>query len=221
MATFGVPPRKAEPELAPRPSAAGTFPHSCRTSVPLGLSTTGVGTGQIHQHVTPHSYPLVHMFVLGIDPGLTRTGYGVATRDGGRVKAIAAGVIRTTAGDAIEQRLATLARELRAVIAEHKPTAVALETVFTNRNRQTAISVGRASGVALLVSGEAGIPVTEYTPTAIKLAVTGSGSADKAAMQQMVARRYGLNEAPRPADAADALGIALCHLQSINLKQTS
>ncbi len=175
----------------------------------------------MHSDVTPPSYPLVHMFVLGIDPGLTRTGYGVATRHGGRMEAIAAGVIRTSADDPLEIRLATLARELRAVISEHRPVAVALETVFTNRNRQTAISVGRASGVALLVSGEAGIPVTEYTPTAIKLAVTGSGSADKAAMQQMVARRYGLKEAPSPADAADALGIALCHLQSINLKRSS
>ena len=161
------------------------------------------------------------MFVLGIDPGLTRTGYGVATRQGGHVRAVAAGVIRTTAGDPIEVRLAALAHELRSVISEHEPTAIALETVFTNRNRQTAISVGRASGVALLVAGEAGIPVTEYTPTAIKLAVTGSGSADKEAMQTMVARRYSLKEAPRPADAADALGIALCHLQSINLRQSS
>jgi crossover junction endodeoxyribonuclease RuvC len=161
------------------------------------------------------------MFVLGIDPGLTRTGYGVASRDGGRVRAVAAGVIRTTAGDPIEVRLATIAHELRAVISEYAPTVIALETVFTNRNRQTAISVGRASGVALLVAGEVGIPVTEYTPTAIKLAVTGSGSADKAAMQQMVARRYGLNEAPKPADAADALGIALCHLQSIDLRRSS
>ena len=161
------------------------------------------------------------MFVLGIDPGLTRTGYGVATRGGGRVRAVAAGVIRTSSDDSIERRLATLAHELRAVIEEHQPASVALETVFTNRNRQTAISVGRASGVALLVAGEAGIPVTEYTPTAIKLAVTGSGSADKEAMQLMVARRYGLKEAPKPADAADALGIALCHLQSINLRQSS
>jgi crossover junction endodeoxyribonuclease RuvC len=161
------------------------------------------------------------MFVLGIDPGLTRTGYGVACRDSGRMTAIAAGVIRTSANDPLEARLAVLARELRSVIAEHQPKAVALETVFTNRNRMTAISVGRASGVALLVAGEAGLPVTEYTPTAIKLAVTGSGTADKAAMQQMVARRYGLKEAPRPADAADALGIALCHLQSINLERSS
>ena len=184
-------------------------------------SPTAWGTFQIRQPVTPVSYPLVHMFVLGIDPGLTRTGYGVATRRGGRITAIAAGVIRTSSDDPIEHRLAVLAQELRSVIEEHEPTAVAVETVFTNRNRQTAIGVGRASGVALLVAGEAGIPVTEYTPTAIKLAVTGSGSADKEAMQLMVARRYGLREAPRPADAADALGIALCHLQSINLRQSS
>lgn len=159
------------------------------------------------------------MFVLGIDPGLTRTGFGVATRRGS-FTAIAAGVIRTSPDDPLEQRLASLARELRTVIAEHEPSEMAMETVFTNRNRRTAMSVGRASGVALLVAGEAGISVTEYTPTAIKLAVTGSGSADKGAMQQMVTQRFRLKAGPPSADAADALGVALCHLQSLRLERS-
>jgi crossover junction endodeoxyribonuclease RuvC len=88
-----------------------------------------------------------------------------------------------------------------------------VETIFTNRNLQTAISVGRASGIALLVAGEAGIPVFEYVPTAIKAAVTGDGSANKGQVQAMVARLLRLDDAPKPADAADALAIALCHLR--------
>ncbi len=160
------------------------------------------------------------MFVLGIDPGLTRTGFGIATRHGS-LTAIAAGVIRTAPDEPLERRLALLAGELRAVIAEHEPTEMAMETVFTNRNRMTAMSVGRASGVALLVAGECGLAVTEYTPTAIKLAVTGSGTADKTAMQRMVAQRFGLKSAPPSADAADALGVALCHLQSLRLERSS
>ena len=161
------------------------------------------------------------MFVLGIDPGLTRTGFGLVRRSGGRVEAVGAGVLSTEPGKAISVRLTDLANGLRSVIDEYQPDEMALETVFTNRNRATAISVGRASGVALLVAGEAGLSVTEYTPTAIKLAVAGSGTADKEAMQQMVGRRLGLRSAPKPADAADALGIALCHIQSIQFQRIS
>lgn len=171
--------------------------------------------------VPPGFYPVVHMFVLGIDPGLTRTGFGLVRRGGGRVEAIGAGVISTLPSEPVSVRLGHLAEGLRSVIAEHQPDEVALETVFTNRNRATAISVGRASGVALLVADEAGLSVTEYTPTAIKLAVAGSGTADKKAMQEMVGRRLGLRTAPKPADAADALGIALCHLQSIQFERIS
>lgn len=160
------------------------------------------------------------MFVLGIDPGLTRTGFGIAARQGS-LTAVAAGVIRTSPGESLERRLASLAGELRDVIAEYEPDAMAMETVFTNRNRMTAMSVGRASGVALLVAGECGLTVTEYTPTAIKLAVTGSGTADKTAMQRMVAQRFGLKSSPPSADAADALGVALCHLQSLRLERSS
>ncbi len=161
------------------------------------------------------------MFVLGIDPGLTRTGFGLVRRSRGQIEAVGAGVIRTEASTPTPVRLAELHAGLRSVVADHGPTEMAIETVFTNRNRATAISVGRASGVAMLVAGEAGIPVTEYTPTAIKLAVAGSGRADKKAVQMMVGRRLGLREAPRPADAADALAIAICHLQSLDLSMRS
>ena len=157
------------------------------------------------------------MFVLGVDPGLTRTGFGLVRRGPGGIEAIGAGVIRTESSTPTAVRLAELCDGLRSVIADHGPTDMAIETVFTNRNRATAISVGRASGVAMLVAGEAGIPVTEYTPTAVKLAVAGSGRADKKAVQAMVGRRLSLREAPKPADAADALAIAICHLQSLHV----
>ncbi len=157
------------------------------------------------------------MFVLGIDPGLTTTGYGLVTRtaDGFRLRTF--GVIRTAAGDPIERRLLELHRDLSEVIDEHHPDAMAIEQVFTNRNLQTSIAVGRASGVALLAGATAGLPVHEYTPTQVKSAVAGYGKADKKQVQRMVMQRLDLHELPTPADAADALAVALCHLQAYRL----
>lgn len=157
------------------------------------------------------------MFVLGIDPGLTRTGYGLVCR-GKPHYAMAAGVLRTPAGTATPTRLAELYDDLVELMRSPRPDIVVVEKVFTNRNRQTAIDVGRASGVVLLVAAQAGVEVVEYTPTAIKLAVTGDGSAGKVQVQDMVARRLNLSEHPKPADAADALAVALCHLQSVRLR---
>lgn len=156
------------------------------------------------------------MFVLGIDPGLTVTGYGLVEGHP-RPAAVAAGVIRTDPGLPLGTRLAALHRDLTALIAEYRPEEVSLETVFTNRNLNTAISVGRASGVAILAAAQAGIEVTEYAPTAIKAAVTGDGSAGKAAVAAMVARLLRLADPPSPADAADGLAVALCHLRSAPL----
>ena len=155
------------------------------------------------------------MFVLGIDPGLTRTGYGIVRR-GHPPLASAAGVIRTASEDAAERRLAELHDDLMELIAEHDPSEMAIERVFTNRNLHTAISVSRASGVALLAAARHGIPVSEYTPTSVKLAVTGDGNADKRMVAEMVCRRLGLDRPPA-ADAADALAVALCHLQSVRV----
>jgi crossover junction endodeoxyribonuclease RuvC len=152
------------------------------------------------------------MFVLGIDPGLSTTGYG-AVESGHPPTAVMAGVIRTDPADPMPGRLAELHRGLSQVISETRPDVIALETVFTNRNLQTAISVGRASGVALLAAADAGIPVSEYVPTEVKSAITGDGNASKAQIQQMVARLLKLSVPPHPADAADALAIALCHLR--------
>ena len=158
-----------------------------------------------------------HMFVLGIDPGLSTTGYGIVEVAGVSMSAVTAGVVRTNPGDPIAHRLRELAEDLEAVIAEFEPVEAAIEEVFVNRNLQTATSVGRASGVAILLAARAGIPIAEYTPSAVKLAVTGNGSADKRQIQAMVARRLGLDSAPKPADAADALAIAICHTQSSRL----
>ena len=159
------------------------------------------------------------MFVLGIDPGLSVTGYGVIVARGERVQAVAAGALRTSPESPDATRLAELFRDLEKLLAEYRPAEVAVEQVFVNRNLQTATAVGRASGVFLLAAARAGLPVFEYTPSAVKLAVTGSGDAAKDRVQALVARRLGLGAAPQPADAADALAIALCHLQSSGLRR--
>jgi crossover junction endodeoxyribonuclease RuvC len=117
------------------------------------------------------------------------------------------------------ERLQELFLGLTQVIEEARPDAIALETVFTNQNLQTAISVGRASGVALLAAARAGVPVSEYAPTAVKAAVTGDGAASKSQIQTMVARLLRLTDPPKPADAADALAIALCHLRAAPLER--
>ncbi len=157
------------------------------------------------------------MFVLGIDPGLTRTGYGVVEASGWTHRAVTAGAIVTDRRAGLGARLVELHHDLRELIAEHSPSAVAVERVFVNQNLRTAMSVARASGVAVLAAAQAGIEVVEYTPSAIKMALVGYGSAPKDQVQKVVAMRLGLTTAPQPADAADALAIALCHLQSAPL----
>jgi crossover junction endodeoxyribonuclease RuvC len=159
------------------------------------------------------------MFVLGIDPGLTATGYGVVEVVEGVERAVAAGVVRTNRDLPTAERLVELAADLRDLVAEYRPATAAIEQVFVNRNTATAMAVGRASGVAILVLAEAGVAVGEYTPSGVKMALTGSGSADKQQMQRVVAMRLGLPEPPRPADAADALAVALCHLQHLPLQR--
>lgn len=154
------------------------------------------------------------MFVLGIDPGLTTTGYGVIETSGRTVSAVAAGVIRTDAGRSTAGRLAELHRDITDLVDEFPPATAAIEEVFVNRNRGTAMAVGRASGVIMLALQQAGISVTEYTPSAVKMALTGYGSADKQQVSDVVAMRLKLSVRPHPADAADALAIALCHMQA-------
>lgn len=156
--------------------------------------------------------------ILGIDPGLTVTGYGLVAA-GARPRAVSAGVIRTDASAPVERRLAVLYDEVTVLIESRRPQALAMETVFTNRNLQTAMSVGRASGVVMLAAARAGLAVSEYSPTAVKAAVTGDGSAAKEAVARMVARLLELARPPVPADAADALAVALCHLRARRIRE--
>ena len=159
------------------------------------------------------------MRVLGIDPGYSTTGFAVIDRSGGRLRAIAIGAIRTSADDSQAQRLSDLRRELAAIIDETHPECAAIERLFFNVNRRTAIAVGQASGVALATMGEAGLDVTEYTPLEVKQSVTGTGTAAKHQVQTMVAALLGLPRAPEPPDAADASALAICHLNRSGLSR--
>ena len=149
--------------------------------------------------------------VLGIDPGVSRCGYGVVRRDGSRLTATACGVIRTSPADPLPDRLAALAAELDALVAEMQPVAIAVERVLFQVNARTAMSVGQASGLALAIAGRERIPVVQYSPNEVKLAIAGDGGAGKEEVQEMVARLLHLSEVPRPPDAADALALAICH----------
>ena len=156
------------------------------------------------------------MRVLGVDPGLGRCGWAVLERRGARVAAAGYGTIHTD-GEQVAPRLAELAHRLRQVLATHRPEALAIERLFFNANVRTAMTVGQASGVALLVAAEHGLAVSAYTPPQVKQAVTGTGSAPKEQVGYMVKALLGLAELPTPADTADALAVALCHLHHAGL----
>lgn len=159
--------------------------------------------------------------ILGIDPGTATTGYGIVEEDGSQLKAIASGVIRTDADQPTPARLQSIYRQIKELAAKWQPTEAAIEELFFSRNVRTAMSVGQARGVAILALADTGLEVSEYTPLAIKQAVTGYGNADKTQMQEMVKMLLGLGEIPRPDDAADALAVAICHLHSARLKSLS
>ncbi len=153
------------------------------------------------------------MFVLGIDPGLTRTGYGIIEALRGDTRAVAAGLIRTDPGTSTADRLAELQKDIWDVLDDHPVDTAAIEQLFVNRNRGTAMAVARASGVVMAAIACRGVAVAEYTPSQMKLAVTGSGSADKTQLAAVIAMRLGVENVAGPADVADALGVALCHIQ--------
>lgn len=152
------------------------------------------------------------MRVLGIDPGTALLGYGVVAGTE-RPEALTYGVIRTAVGTPLEIRLVQLYEALASLMDEWSPDVVVLEQLFFARNVTTALSVGQARGVVLLLCGQRGLPVAEYTPAQVKQAVGGYGRAGKRQMQEMVRLLLGLPSIPQPDDAADALAIALCHLQ--------
>jgi crossover junction endodeoxyribonuclease RuvC len=161
------------------------------------------------------------MFVLGVDPGLTRCGYGLVRRSrerAGGFAAVAAGTLETAPSAPVEQRLHELWVGLDGLLAEYRPSVVAVERVFFQTNARTATGVAQASGIALACAASHGCEVAQYTANEVKLAVAGYGAATKAQVQAMVARQCGLAEPPSSPDAADALALALCHLVGAPLR---
>lgn len=153
------------------------------------------------------------MLVLGVDPGLTRCGVAVIEGAPGRaLGALHIGVIATPAAMALPERLAAIEAGLESLVAAHAPQAMAVERVFSQHNVSTVMGTAQASAVAMLVAARHGLPLALHTPSEVKAAVTGNGRADKAQVGAMVARLLRLQEPPRPADAADAAAIAICHV---------
>ncbi|HEX2396998.1 MAG TPA: crossover junction endodeoxyribonuclease RuvC [Solirubrobacteraceae bacterium] len=153
------------------------------------------------------------MIVLGIDPGTASTGYGVVEARSGRLLVRDGGVIRTPARRAPERRLAEIHARVGRLLDEHGPDALALERLYFGRNARTAFAVGEARGVVLLAAGQRGVACRSYTPQQVKGAVCGSGSAAKEQVQRMVAMLLSLGPPPSPDHVADALAVAICHLQ--------
>ena len=158
------------------------------------------------------------VIVLGIDPGLANTGYGVVQRRGGRLVALDGGCVRTHPRSAPEARLADVHAQVAALLDEHAPDAVALESLFFGENARSAFAVGQARGVVMLAAGQRGISCHDYTPQQVKGAVCGSGRAEKEQVQRMVQAVLGLAELPRPDHAADALAVAICHANHAPLR---
>lgn len=160
--------------------------------------------------------------VLGIDPGLTRCGYAVVAGapSGRNLVARSIGVITTPKESPLPRRLAELRGEFASLIAEYRPHVVAVEHVFFQVNVRTAMSVGQASGLALAEASSAGCEVVQYTPNEVKSAVTGYGAATKDQVAKLVQARLGLSVAPKPADAADAAALALCHFATAPMRRS-
>lgn len=151
------------------------------------------------------------MIILGVDPGLATTGYGLVEHKGNRFKLLDFGAIRTGSDLPFNLRLQTIFRDLSGIIREYNPQVMAVEELFFNRNVKTALMVGQARGVILLAGSEAGLRVFEYTPLQVKQAVVGYGRAKKEQVQEMVRVLLNLREIPSPKDAADALAVCICH----------
>jgi crossover junction endodeoxyribonuclease RuvC len=161
------------------------------------------------------------MIVLGIDPGTANTGFGVVARRGGRLAALDGGCIETPSGQALERRLATIFARVEELIDEHQPDAMALEDLFYGQNTSSALAVGQARGVVMLAAGRHGVTCAGYTPQQVKSAVCGTGRAPKDQVQRMVQTVLALPELPRPDHAADALAVAICHVNRAPFTQAT
>ncbi|MSO48429.1 MAG: crossover junction endodeoxyribonuclease RuvC [Acidobacteria bacterium] len=154
------------------------------------------------------------MRIFGIDPGSIRTGYGCVETGGSRHVLVTCGAISAPAGSGFAERLHVIHETLTRALRETSPDCVAIENLFHARNVRSALQLGHARGVAMLAAVQAGVPIVEYTPAEIKLAVVGYGRADKVQVQHMVKLLLGLTALPKPFDASDALAAALCHSHS-------
>jgi crossover junction endodeoxyribonuclease RuvC len=154
------------------------------------------------------------MIILGIDPGYATVGFGVIASDCGKIKPVAYGVVETPKTARFPDRLKCIGNEVSALIQQYRPDAIAVEELFFQDNRKTAIMVAEARGVVLYVSEQTGTPLYEYTPLQIKQALTGYGRAEKSQIQQMIKVMLCLEKIPRPDDAADALAVAVTHSQT-------
>jgi crossover junction endodeoxyribonuclease RuvC len=157
------------------------------------------------------------MLTLGIDPGTATTGYGLIAEKGDKLVFVSHGVVLTSSKESPQIRLRKIYLELKQIFLQHKPSHVAIEKLYFGANAKTAIAVGQARGISLLIAAELKVPVAEYTPLEVKMALTGYGRADKKQIQQMVKSLLGLSDIPKPDDAADALAIAITHLHSYKL----
>ncbi len=149
--------------------------------------------------------------ILGIDPGLADTGFGIIAKEGGCLKLIDYGVVKTKAGKPAKDRLSEIYQSLEKIIKKYQPDSVSIEQLFFCKNVKTALSVGQARGVIVLLAGQNNIPLKEFTPLQVKMGTTGYGKASKNQVQQMVKIILKLKELPKPDDAADALAIAICN----------
>ena len=154
------------------------------------------------------------MKILGIDPGYGLVGFGILEKNGGNIRVLDFGCISTSKEQKLTQRLEIISNCMDEIIEKWKPDEMAIEKLFFNKNITTGIPVAQARGVILVAAQEKGIPIFEYTPSNIKMALTGMGKADKKQMQFMVKTVLGLKEVPKPDDAADALAVAICHSQT-------
>ena len=158
------------------------------------------------------------MRILGIDPGTVVMGYGTIEVEDEVTSLVGYGALKTIERSPIGERLAFLYGGLLKVIAEHHPDVVAVEQPFVAKNVRSALAIGRAQAVAMLAASQRGIPTYEYTPAQVKQSVTNYGASSKEQVQEMVRLQLGLDETPQPSDAADALAVAICHLQEMHLK---
>ena len=159
------------------------------------------------------------MLTLGIDPGVSATGYGLVKKRGEDLTLVECGVITPGSESPPAQRLKAISDELEEIIVRHRPTDVAVERLFFSRNARTALAVGETRGVALLAAAKHDLPVYEYTPLEVKESLVGYGRATKGQVQEMVAVILGLDSIPQPHHATDALAVAICHHYSIQVER--